>query len=257
VPDEKSLFQTAGPSWAERAPLAGLRSVLSPTGTTRDNSFLHGVHSFGADHALRYFPRGGTMIDFGCGTGRFTRFFALHHRHVVATEVTPEMLERAKSSCNDVPAEFVLTDGVAIPAASASLDGIWCCAVLRYSLFVPNPVYAEIAKEMDRVLRPGAFVVNCEMYVDVPPDVFLAGFEGAGFRTSRIFVLQRYGGRIERIFSHRLIPERWITRSAAVSAFVRSRLDSPTRNIPGLRDYLFVWQKPTRAHLDLTGERSL
>jgi hypothetical protein len=81
------------------------------------------------------------------------------------------------------------------------------------------------------------------MYVDVPPDIFLQGFEDAGFETRSVFVLHRYGGRIERVLSHRLIPERWITRSASLSAFVRTYLDSPIRQRPGLRDYLFVWQK--------------
>jgi hypothetical protein len=43
--------------------------------------------------------------------------------------------------------------------------------------------FPEIAKEMYRVFRPGACVVNCEMCLDVPPDVFLSGFEDSGFET--------------------------------------------------------------------------
>jgi len=103
---------------------------------------------------------------------------------------------------------------------------------------------------MYRVLRPGAYVVNCEMYVDVPPGIFLQGFEDAGFETRKIVVLQRYGGRLERLLSHRLIPERWITRSASLSAFARAYLDNPRRHRPGLRDYLFVWQTPVDTHID-------
>jgi hypothetical protein len=160
------------------------------------------------------------------------------------------MLEQAKKECTVGSCEFALTDGVSLPCAAASVDGIWVCSVLRYSLFVPNPAYDKIAKEMYRVLRPGAYVVNCEMYVDVPPEVFLEGFEAAGFETRAIAVLQRYGGRLERLLSHKLIPERWITRSAALSAFARAHLDSPGRHKPGLRDFLFVWQKPLRTHVD-------
>jgi SAM-dependent methyltransferase len=250
MPDEKSLFQTAGPSWSGRATLGGLNAVLDPAGSTRQNLFLHGIHIYGAERALKYFPRDGSIIDFGCGTGRFTAFFASRQRRVLATEVTPEMLEQAKKECTENSCEFALTDGVSLPCASASVDGIWCCAVLRYSLFVSNPAYYRIAKEMDRVLRPGAYVVNCEMYVDVPPGIFLQGFEDAGFETRDIFVLHRYGGTLERLFSHRLIPVRWITRSAFLSAFARAHLDSPGRNKQGLRDYLFVWQKPVHAHVD-------
>jgi SAM-dependent methyltransferase len=216
---------------------------------TRRNFFLHGLNTFGAECALRYFPRGGKIIDFGCGTGRFTTFFTLRQRRVLATEVTPEMLDQAKKECTEGLGEFVLTDGVSLPSASASVDGIWCCGVLRYSLFVSNPAYSEIAKEMYRVLRPGAYVVNCEMYVDVPPSVFLQGFEDAGFETRNISVLHRYGGRVERMLSHRLIPDRWITRAASLSALVRYSLDNPRRPVGGLRDYLFVWRKPVDAHV--------
>jgi SAM-dependent methyltransferase len=250
MPDEKSLFQTAGPSWSKRASLGGLNAVLDPAGSTRRNLFLHGIHIFGAEYALKYFPRDSAIIDFGCGTGRFTTFFASRQRRVLGTEVTPEMLEQAKKECTGNSCEFALTDGVSLPCASASVDGIWCCAVLRYALFVPNPAYERIAKEMHRALRPGAYVVNCEMYVDVPAGIFLQGFEDAGFETRKIIVLQRYGGRVERVLSHRLIPERWITRSASLAAFARAHLDSPGRNTPGLRDFLFVWQKPVHAHVD-------
>jgi SAM-dependent methyltransferase len=250
MPDEKSLFQTAGPSWSERASLGGLNAVLAPGGSTRGNLFLQGIHILGAERALKHFPRDSAIIDFGCGTGRFTTFFAARQRRVLGTEVTPEMLERAKRECTEGSCEFALTDGVSLPCAPSSVDGVWCCGVLRYSLFVPNPAYDKIAKEMYRVLRPGAYVVNCEMYVDVPPGIFLKGFEDAGFETRNIDVLQRYGGRLERMLSHRRIPDRWITRSAFLSAFVRSHMDNPRRQVGGLRDYLFVWQKPVHAHVD-------
>lgn len=250
MPDEKSLFRTVGPSWPARASLGGLHAVLAPGGSARGNLFLHGIHIFGAERALKYFPRDSAIIDFGCGNGRFTTFFALRQRRVLGTEVTPEMLEQAKKECTEASCEFALTDGVSLPCASASVDGIWCCAVLRYSLFVPNPAYAEIAKEMYRVLRPGAYVVNCEMYVDVPPGVFLKGFEDTGFETLSISVLHRYARRLERVLSHRLIPDRWITRAASLSALVRHSLDNPRRQVGGLRDYLFVWQKPVHPHVD-------
>ena len=61
---------------------------------------------------------------------------------------------------------------------------------------------------------------------------------------------QRYGGRGERVLSHRVIPERSIARSASLSAFARAHLDRPTRQRSGLRDYLFVSRSPFMNKID-------
>ena len=60
----------------------------------------------------------GEVIEFGCGTGYFTKILAKNSRHIVATDLSDEMLEVAKSKlkefknitvekvdCEDVPFE--------------------------------------------------------------------------------------------------------------------------------------------------------
>lgn len=242
--DEKARFHSVGLSWAERAALGGLQAVLAPTGSDRGNLFVHGIHSFGAAQALRYIPIDRPMIDFGCGNGRFTRYFVSRGRYVLGTEITQEMAVEAKKQRPSRGCEFVVTDGVSIPVQDSFIGGIWCCAVLRYSLLVEDPCYAEIAAEMFRVLQPGAHVINCEMYVDVPPQCFIEGFEGVGFHTRRVLVLNRYYGKPERWLGNRYLPNRWVQFSGAVCARLRSMFDDPGRARGGLRDYLFIWQKP-------------
>jgi hypothetical protein len=56
--------------------------------------------------------------------------------------------------------------------------------------------------------------------------------------------------RRHRASDPRLIPDRWITRAASLSALVRYSLDNPRRQVGGLRDYLFVWQKPVNPPID-------
>lgn len=244
MPDELSRFQTTGQTWSERARLGELNAVLSPTGTERRNRFLHSVHLFGAKVALGMNPNKGVLVDFGCGTGRFVRFFGKNGFLVIGTDITLGMLFAAKQFGLYKGSTLVQTDGISIPVDDQSVDMVWVCGVLRFSLFVPDPVYKEIAREMYRALRPDGLVVNLEVYVDTPPEAFTYDFEQVGFRTKDIRVLQRYDGRLERFFQSSALPLWCVDAGGKLCAALRFWFDHPKRRRPGLRDYLFAWSKP-------------
>lgn len=244
MPDEKELFQTTGASWSERARLGELDAVLTGSGNVPRNLFLHSTQSFVAGRALRLLSQPGVVVDFGCGTGRFLRFFAAHGHAVTGTEVTKEMLEQTQRLGVPAGSRTVLTDGIHIPMAPESVDLIWVCTVLRYSLNVPNPVYADIAREMFRVLKPGGRVVNVEMYVDQPASDFTRDFEATGFVTTTRKLINRHAGRFERFAQRPGLPLAVVALAARVTAFYRFHFDSADAKRPGLRDYVFVWEKP-------------
>jgi len=242
MPDEKELFQTTGKPWAELALQGELDAVLTGTGNHRRNLFLHHVQLFAAERASRLLGRRGRVVDFGCGTGRFVRFFAKHGHSLLGTEITNEMLEQTKRFGLPEGSELILTNGIAIPVPDATVDLIWVCGVLRYSLNVPNPVYDQIAREMFRVLKPGGRVVNFEMYVDQPPSDFTKDFEAAGFDTAEQKLIHRHSGRFER-FTQLHVPIWLIPSCATILAWYRYHFDSVDASTNGLRDYLFVWRK--------------
>lgn len=246
MPDELTRFQTKGPSWSERAQLGELEAVLSPMASVRRNIFLHSVNLYAAQLALQFSPDGKTILDFGCGTGRFVRFFGSQNRLVIGTEITKEMLQKAFELGLPPQCLLVLTDGIKLPVPDSCIDLIWCCGVLRYSLFVPNPVYREIAREMFRSLRPGGFVLNVEMYVDTKPEVFTRDFELEGFVTERVHVMQRYHSRLEKACQSSRLPVGLVSRLGHFCAWYRYHFDNPDRPLIGLRDYLFLWRKPVQ-----------
>ena len=243
MPDELGRFRTAGLSWSERAALGGLRAVIGPSSSSRNNNFLHGIHSYGAARALRLLPRQAAVVDFGCGNGRFSRFFADNGCSVLGTEITPQMIDQAREECPPA-CTFELTDGIHIPVPAASLDAIWCCGVLRFSLFGEDPVHDQIAAEMFRALRPGGRVVNLEVFVDQEPRVFTRDFESAGFVARPAHVVHRYGGRLEHYCKDKRIPEGLVPILGRVCASIRYHFDFPERLSTGLRDYFFVFDKP-------------
>jgi ubiquinone/menaquinone biosynthesis C-methylase UbiE len=244
MPDEVGRFGTAGLSWSQRAVLGGLRAVIGPGLSNSKNLFLHGIHTYGARRASQLMPEHAVVVDFGCGNGRFSKFFARRGHTVLGTEITQEMLDGANASCADEEGcQFALTDGVHIPAADGSLDTIWACGVLRFSLFVDNPVYDKIAAEMHRVLRYGGRVVNLEVYVDRDPDVFIKDFEAAGFHTREVRVIHRYSGLAERVLARARVPDAAIAWVGERVAQARFHFDNPRRETQGLRDYYFVFEK--------------
>src|SRR5215510_12626571 len=96
MPDEIGGFQTAGTTWAQRAERGELSAVLSPTGPERSNRFVHATQLAVARIAAGLLPRRATVLDFGCGTGRFLRYFGAKNHRMLGTEVTVEMLREAR-----------------------------------------------------------------------------------------------------------------------------------------------------------------
>ena len=109
--DELPNFQVTGPSWKERAALGELEAVLSPGGSERRNRFLHGVCLRGAHLAAQLAGNRGTLLDFGCGTGRFLRYFARRGLTVVGTEITAEMLTALRGFGQPQDTVLLLVDG--------------------------------------------------------------------------------------------------------------------------------------------------
>ena len=44
----------------------------------------------------------GNVIEFGCGTGYFTRVIAKNAKHVIATDISDDMLEKARTQLKDL-----------------------------------------------------------------------------------------------------------------------------------------------------------
>lgn len=101
--------------------------------------------------------RSDTVLEIGCGVGRITRELAAQAGHVIALDVSDEMLTRARqlnASLGNV--EWLLGDGVSLErVADDSIDACVSVVVLQH---IPDPaVTLGYIRDLGRVLRPGGW----------------------------------------------------------------------------------------------------
>lgn len=108
------------------------------------------------------------VLEIGCGTGIIALGVAPCARHVVATDISPRMIEVAKkkqasSSVSNV--EFQVYDGYAVPYEAGTFDTVLLFNTLHV---VKEP--ASLLREAHRVLKPGGYLVTAtDCYAEPVP----------------------------------------------------------------------------------------
>lgn len=106
------------------------------------------------------------VLDFGCGTGIFTRQAAAHSREVVGIDVSAGMLEEAARVCDGLSNVRLLhTDGSRIPLPDDCVDMVIARETLCY---VPDPQISTLLREILRVTRPGGVFLWLEQVSNDP-----------------------------------------------------------------------------------------
>src|SRR5712664_3639829 len=116
-----------------------------------------------------------TILDLGCGTGRFSEALAVHfNAEVIGIDPSKKMLEQARSKLHDRRIRYEPGRGESIPLPDNSVDLIFMSMIFHH---FDDPKLA--ARECRRVLRNGAtgFLragtrerISSYPYVDFFPD---------------------------------------------------------------------------------------
>ena len=95
---------------------------------------------------------GQEVLDVGAGTGNLALLAAEEGASVVASDLTPEMVEkgRARTDADDVDVEWVVADAEDLPFEDERFD---CAASVFGAIFAPQP--EVMIRELFRVVRPG------------------------------------------------------------------------------------------------------
>ena len=110
-----------------------------------------------ADPAARW-------VEIACGPGLIARAMAPRVGSVLGVDLTPAMVEKARSEAAAAGVEnvdFALGDATALDIPDDAVDG----AITRFSVHhIPAPV--RVLEEMRRVVRPGGWVVVSDFVTD-------------------------------------------------------------------------------------------
>ena len=100
----------------------------------------------------------GRLVEFGCGTGFYTELLARRADSLVATDISPGMLDVAKQRVNAPNVTFRAEDCQRTSLPDGGFDTAFVSLVLHFT--VPDRTVAE----MHRILRPGGtlIVVNLD-----------------------------------------------------------------------------------------------
>jgi ubiquinone/menaquinone biosynthesis C-methylase UbiE len=155
--------------------------VQSQFGAVAERYVTSAIHARGGDLARMIElaqPRGDErMLDIATGGGHTALAFAPYVREVVATDLTPRMLEVAEAFIRQQGAanvSFQVADAEALPFADADFDIVTTRIAPHH---FPNP--RQYVREVARVLRPGRlFVLDDNMAPDDQElDLFMNRFE--------------------------------------------------------------------------------
>lgn len=103
-----------------------------------------------AEYIIRYggIGKGKSVLDVGCGTGIFSRYFAETGATVTSMDISPDLIEQAKKETT-LPVTYMIGDAEWLPFPDGSFDVVAGSSIIHHL----DPVVA--LREVYRVLRPG------------------------------------------------------------------------------------------------------
>jgi SAM-dependent methyltransferase len=127
--------------------------VHADSGYTPPEPFLHELHAAMLRKLDRLFlahiPRGGTVLDAGCGRSLFTEIRAEWPFTIVASDVDHALLRSRQTEFPKV--RWTVADAHPLPFKDAAFDALFAGELVEH---LPEP--KDALREFHRVLRPGA-----------------------------------------------------------------------------------------------------
>ena len=145
------------------------------------------------DRFLRLLPSAAAILDFGCGSGRDTKYFLDAGMQVDATDGSEELC-RLASEYTGIPVRQMLFEEL---DAKAQYDGIWACSSI---LHLSQESLKDVLKKMIAALKENGIIYTSFKYGTFEGERNGRFFTDFTEETFREFVADVDGIRIEEMW---------------------------------------------------------
>ncbi len=113
-------------------------------------------HRHISDHVMSVLPKGGLLLDVGCGTGLFVERYIEEGGRAVGLDISPGMVRHGRRRCPE--SGFCVGTAEVLPFHDRTFDAL--ASLLAFS-YVPDP--EAMLAESYRVLKPGGRIAICTL----------------------------------------------------------------------------------------------
>jgi len=134
--------------WATHAQSRTWRDPLDPD---KEKLAVRTLRLLGKPESIR-------LLDFGCGTGAMTRFFAERGYRVEGLDISPSIIEQNREQSPGIKFHLVEPERpTQLPAGA--FDAVFCSEVIEHVYDVTT-----VFEEFSRILRPGGLLIITTPY---------------------------------------------------------------------------------------------
>ena len=180
------------------------------------------------------------VLDFGCGSGRFSYWMAPKVKRVVGLEITPEMVDIAKENRTVENVEFVVYDGIHFPSFPYLFDLILSVGVLQ--ILRGESLKNALSSLAQYLKRDGGFCL-IEQASDNPkvgrPNVeeYLEAFKELNLECLRYYPIRKGRWWMLYLIRYGIIPKGWLHQIARYELEKRRKEKEVIRFY---KDFLFL-----------------
>jgi SAM-dependent methyltransferase len=230
--------------WGKRAQKGFLASGIDPADRKGHKIFYIDLLQKMALEEVLELKGNEIVLDFGCGSGRFSYWIASKVREVIGLEDTPEMIQLAEENRKARNVEFMFYDGIHFPMLSSLFDIILSVGVLQY---MEGETLKRTVSELAQYLKKDGRFYLIEQASDNPkvdrPNIkeYLDAF-----KESKLECLQQYPIRKGRwwmlyLIRYGLVPQKWFSKIAVWEINKNRKKED---KILYYKDYLFLLKRP-------------